>query len=242
MQDERDSAQQQLDRAIALEKTRAECEQLTADLAALVAEATKLLSDSDAVPTMFATTADAFVLPLEHAKQVLNNAPAEDAQFIHLNALVSEAKDAHSALLHRADIWRQFVAERDSATDQLEVMRAPLDEIELRRRRSFDEVLQDLEALKVCFLLFWHLEFIGIVLIASYNVLQCTIGYFHRLSVYVRVFFLFLMFFASYAILQVFDFCADLVWLPKLVWLMDFLVSVNLSCFKRGLIESAHLL
>uniref|UniRef100_A0A914S6V6 Uncharacterized protein n=1 Tax=Parascaris equorum TaxID=6256 RepID=A0A914S6V6_PAREQ len=129
IKDERDNAQQQLDRAIELEKTRAECEQLTADLAALVAEATKLLNDSEAVPTMFDITADAFVLPLEHAKQVLNNAPADDAQFIHLNALVSEAEDAHSALLHRADIWRQFVAERDSATDHLEAMRAPLDEI-----------------------------------------------------------------------------------------------------------------
>uniref|UniRef100_A0A915B118 KASH domain-containing protein n=2 Tax=Parascaris univalens TaxID=6257 RepID=A0A915B118_PARUN len=148
IKDERDNAQQQLDRAIELEKTRAECEQLTADLAALVAEATKLLNDSEAVPTMFDITADAFVLPLEHAKQVLNNAPADDAQFIHLNALVSEAEDAHSALLHRADIWRQFVAERDSATDHLEAMRAPLDEIELRSHRPLDEVLHDLEALK----------------------------------------------------------------------------------------------
>lgn len=149
MQDERDSAQQQLDRTIALEKTRADCEQLTVDLAALVAEATKLLSDSEAIPTMFATTADAFVLPLEHAEQLLNNAPTEDAQFIQLNALVSEAKDAHSALLHRADIWRQFVAERDSATDQLEAMRAPLDEIESRSLRPLEEVVRDFTILKV---------------------------------------------------------------------------------------------
>ncbi|VDM41139.1 unnamed protein product [Toxocara canis] len=127
----------------------ADAEQLISKLAALIAEANKLLNDSEAHPAMYRTIADEFVLPLEHVEQLLKDASSEDVQLIPLNALVPEAKDVHSALLRRADIWRQFVAERDAGNDQLEAMRRPLHEIISKPRRTLDEVLHDLETLKM---------------------------------------------------------------------------------------------
>uniref|UniRef100_A0A183U0G5 Dynactin subunit 2 n=2 Tax=Toxocara canis TaxID=6265 RepID=A0A183U0G5_TOXCA len=148
IEEDRDSAQQQLHHAVAAEKMHADAEQLISKLAALIAEANKLLNDSEAHPAMYRTIADEFVLPLEHVEQLLKDASSEDVQLIPLNALVPEAKDVHSALLRRADIWRQFVAERDAGNDQLEAMRRPLDEIESKSLRSSEEVLRDMNALE----------------------------------------------------------------------------------------------
>ncbi|VDK44324.1 unnamed protein product, partial [Anisakis simplex] len=148
IEDERNAAQQQLDDAIALEKMHGDAEQLTSDLEALIAEAERLLSDSEATPSMYSTSADAFVLPVENAEKVLKDAPKEDVKIMPLSALVGKAKEVHSALLHRANIWERFVAERDNANDQLEAMRGPLDEIESKPLRSSEEVMSDLNALK----------------------------------------------------------------------------------------------
>ncbi|KHN71341.1 hypothetical protein Tcan_02354 [Toxocara canis] len=58
IEEDRDSAQQQLHHAVAAEKMHADAEQLISKLAALIAEANKLLNDSEAHPAMYRTIAD----------------------------------------------------------------------------------------------------------------------------------------------------------------------------------------
>ncbi|KHN71615.1 Nuclear anchorage protein 1 [Toxocara canis] len=133
---------------VAKEKMLGDVEHLADELATLIAETNNLLSDAEAIPNMYASTADAFVAPLQRTHELLETVPKDEPHFDKLSNLVDEAKNLHSQLLQRADAWREFVIERDTATDQLEMMRKPLDDIENQPLRSADQVLLDLDTLK----------------------------------------------------------------------------------------------
>lgn len=146
-----EGAQEQLARIVAKEKMLADSEQLAHELTVLIDEASKLLNDAEAIPNMYASTADSFAIPLDRAHKLLEAVLQDEPQFNEFSNLVREAERLQSQLSQRADTWREFVAERDMSTDQLEAMRRPLDDIENKSLRSLDEVRLDLDVLKVGF-------------------------------------------------------------------------------------------
>uniref|UniRef100_A0A183VG65 KASH domain-containing protein n=1 Tax=Toxocara canis TaxID=6265 RepID=A0A183VG65_TOXCA len=148
LEEDLESARKQLAHMVAKEKMLGDVEHLADELATLIAETNNLLSDAEAIPNMYASTADAFVAPLQRTHELLETVPKDEPHFDKLSNLVDEAKNLHSQLLQRADAWREFVIERDTATDQLEMMRKPLDDIENQPLRSADQVLLDLDTLK----------------------------------------------------------------------------------------------
>ncbi|VDN88364.1 unnamed protein product, partial [Brugia pahangi] len=130
------------------EKMHEDCNHLYDELNALIKEGEEVLNDAEAIPTIYTTTMDAFVSPLEMATKLLQTMLENDEMAIRLKATVKDAKVLQANLSHHANLWLQFVDERDNATDQLEIKRKPLDEIGNKHIRSCEEVIDDLDKLK----------------------------------------------------------------------------------------------
>lgn len=128
---------------------REDANHLMDELCTMINEGRKLLEDSEAIPTMYSASSDAFTSPIESATQLLASAPENEETVVRLRPIVDDAKVIRLDLSQRADLWKQFVDERDNATDQLEAKRGPLDEIEMKTLRSYEEVAEDLDKLKV---------------------------------------------------------------------------------------------
>ncbi|VDO48963.1 unnamed protein product, partial [Onchocerca flexuosa] len=125
-----------------------DCNHLCDKLNALIKEGEEVLNDAEAFPTIYTTTLDAFVSPLEVATEMLKTMPENEDVAIRLNETVKNAKIVQANLSHHANLWSQFVVERDNATDQLETKRKPLDEIGNKQIRSYEQVADDLDKLK----------------------------------------------------------------------------------------------
>ncbi|EJW72179.1 hypothetical protein WUBG_16914 [Wuchereria bancrofti] len=130
------------------EKMHEDGNHLCDELNALIKEGQEVLNDAEAIPTIYTTTMDAFVSPLEMATKLLKTMPENEEMAIRLKATVNDAKAIQANLSHHANLWLQFVDERDNATDQLEIKRKPLDEIGNKHIRSCEEVIDDLDKLK----------------------------------------------------------------------------------------------
>uniref|UniRef100_A0A0R3RP41 Nesprin-1 n=1 Tax=Elaeophora elaphi TaxID=1147741 RepID=A0A0R3RP41_9BILA len=122
--------------------------QLYDELNALIKEGQEVLNDAESIPTIYATTSDAFMNPLEAATELLKIMPENDEIAIRLKTTVKDAKALQANLSHHANLWSQFVDERDNATDQLETKRKPLDEIGNKHIRPYEQVADDLDKLK----------------------------------------------------------------------------------------------
>ncbi|VBB34434.1 unnamed protein product [Acanthocheilonema viteae] len=118
------------------------------ELNTLIKEGQKVLNDAEAIPTIYATKSEAFISPLEAANELLKIMPKNDEMAIRLKTTVKDAKALQANLSHHANLWSQFVDERDNATDQLETKRKPLDEIGNKHIRSYEQVADDLDKLK----------------------------------------------------------------------------------------------
>ncbi|EPY72840.1 hypothetical protein CB1_078283001 [Camelus ferus] len=132
----------------AAEKMHENCSHLCNELNALIKEGEEVLNDAEAFPTIYTTTLDAFVNPLEVATEMLKTIPENEDVAIRLNETVMNAKIVQDNLSHHANLWSQFVVERDNATDQLETKRKPLDEIGNKQIRSYEQVSDDLDKLE----------------------------------------------------------------------------------------------
>ncbi|VBB32915.1 unnamed protein product [Acanthocheilonema viteae] len=141
---------------LAHEKICADSKALYDELEKLVKDGEKLLSDSEALPISYGSTADALSTLTEKAINLRINEPEiEQSQkliFKQLWELVDNAKDVQTQLIQRAYMWEQFVKERDSALEELNDIRGQIHEIDGRGMRRFDKMLDDLEALKVLYL------------------------------------------------------------------------------------------
>lgn len=135
---------------MAAEKTRDECNHLCEEMMGLLDEGRRVQTDADTMPSMYTTVSEAMVELLNKARQLLSdNINKEDEPYKRLDALVHESEIVQNDLSRRADLWREFVDERDAATEQLEEKRRPLEEIEGKQLRSYEQVSDDLECLKV---------------------------------------------------------------------------------------------
>ncbi|KAM3715802.1 Nuclear anchorage protein [Dirofilaria immitis] len=132
----------------AAEKIYEDGNHLCNELNALIKKGKEVLNDAEAIPTIYTTILDAFVSPLEMATELLNIMPENEEVAIRLKAIVKDAKILEANLSNHANLWSQFVNERDNATDQLEKKRKPLDEIGNKQIRSCEQVVDDLDKLK----------------------------------------------------------------------------------------------
>lgn len=151
LQADREAIEKQIADILAAEKMREDSVHLLEELRTLIEEGRKLLTDADAVPAMYSTLSDSFSGPLDRAAQLMPLGKENDEAVAELTAIANTAKQVQSDLSVRASLWTRFVDERDSATDELETKRVPLDVIERKPLRSYDEVAVDLEKLKVFF-------------------------------------------------------------------------------------------
>ncbi|MFH4975990.1 hypothetical protein AB6A40_002699, partial [Gnathostoma spinigerum] len=135
---------------IAAEKLQSETKQVLDELNMLVDEGRSLLKDSDAIPSMYETTANAFNEPLGHARDVLASAAnVQDPQMVQLQTVIEQAENVREDLLKRADLWREFRNVRDAAAEQLEQLQQPYDEVTQKPLRSLEEAVADFDHLKV---------------------------------------------------------------------------------------------
>lgn len=136
------------------EKMREDGNQLYNELNCLIEKGQEVLNDAEAIPTTYATTSEALMKSVEATTELLKIMPENDEIAIHLKTIVEDAKILQANLSHRADLWSQFVDERENATDQLEIKRKPLDEIGTKHIRPYEQVTDDLDKLKVCMKIF----------------------------------------------------------------------------------------
>lgn len=142
---------QQLSQLLTNEKMRSDGTALYDELLNLVEEGRNLLIDPEAIPASYSINSQVFNTPVEKAVEFLSGVPEDSKEPVirRLHDLVDEAKDMQAEMALRVDLWNQFVKEHDSSVEQLNGMRKPLEEIEERGMRTLDEMLQDLETLKV---------------------------------------------------------------------------------------------
>uniref|UniRef100_A0A915PLF1 KASH domain-containing protein n=1 Tax=Setaria digitata TaxID=48799 RepID=A0A915PLF1_9BILA len=147
---------EKLSQLLIQEKMSSECTMLCDELKNLLEYGQQLLNDSEALPTSFSSVSDSMTVPIEAAVKLLSNeVELEQIPETVINQLresLEKSKDVQTRLTHRADLWDQFVAERDSSLGKLNDIRMQLDEIERRKMRQFDEMLEDCETLKVIYL------------------------------------------------------------------------------------------
>lgn len=154
LQDDRKIVEERVNDLHAAEKMHEDGNHLCDELNALIKDGEEVLHDAEAIPTIYTTTLDAFISPLEAATELLKIIPENEEIALRLKATIKDAKTVQANLSHHANLWSQFVDERDNATDQLETKRKPLDEIGNKHIRSYEEVADDLDKLKVCMKIF----------------------------------------------------------------------------------------
>uniref|UniRef100_A0A1I7VDT4 Septation ring formation regulator EzrA n=1 Tax=Loa loa TaxID=7209 RepID=A0A1I7VDT4_LOALO len=148
LKDDRQIIEKRVNDMHAAEKMHEDGNHLYDELNALIKEGQEVLNDAEAVPTIYTTILDAFMSPLEAAAELLKRMAENEEMAMRLKATVKDARTLQTILSHHANLWLQFVDERDNATDQLETKRKPLDEIGNKHIRSYEQVVDDLDKLK----------------------------------------------------------------------------------------------
>uniref|UniRef100_A0A1I7VRT9 Dynactin subunit 2 n=1 Tax=Loa loa TaxID=7209 RepID=A0A1I7VRT9_LOALO len=131
LKDDRQIIEKRVNDMHAAEKMHEDGNHLYDELNALIKEGQEVLNDAEAVPTIYTTILDAFMSPLEAAAELLKRMAENEEMAMRLKATVKDARTLQTILSHHANLWLQFVDERDNATDQLETKRKPLDEMEI---------------------------------------------------------------------------------------------------------------
>ncbi|VDK21418.1 unnamed protein product [Anisakis simplex] len=144
-----ENAEKQRNQLIGKQETLTDAEQLVEALTVLIGKGNVLLSDAKADPSSYASTAELFEHPLKDAQMLIETASTKGIDLSQLNDMVRDAKCLHTQLVRRKDLWREFVIQRDMTLDQLEVIEGPLREITRKPVRPSNEVLLDLDELKM---------------------------------------------------------------------------------------------
>jgi DNA repair exonuclease SbcCD ATPase subunit len=128
------------------------------NLRQLIEQSEKALKDASAPPVLYQTvsqsanevvsTADAQIEALRN----LHNTQSQDED-IQATLADIETLKAHAVLLQKKlndhwCTWQTFLAERDSAANQLDNLRQPLNTVLTKELRPLNEVEQDVETLK----------------------------------------------------------------------------------------------
>lgn len=149
-QKQRELVEQCLAFIIAQDKLRQDSIAVLSELEKLIELGNQTLTDPQAIPSSYSSVANEFNTPLSNAEDLLSSKGFEGEPVLgQLKTLVEYAKEVQANLLNRATAWIKFTAERDSATDQLEAIREPIDTVEAKPLRSTQEVTDDLDYLKV---------------------------------------------------------------------------------------------
>lgn len=143
--DKRNKLQSALDNANALEKNRAEAAAVQNDLAELVKEAQRLLSDPEAIPDSFAPMSDNLKKATDAARDVVKNSPNADDDIVRALAdTVVAADDVIPQIDDRTKNWNEFVAAREDGDNKLAELQKPLDVIAEKPLRPLDKAVKDL--------------------------------------------------------------------------------------------------
>uniref|UniRef100_A0A1I7VMX8 KASH domain-containing protein n=2 Tax=Loa loa TaxID=7209 RepID=A0A1I7VMX8_LOALO len=138
------------------ERIFTDCKALYNELEKLIKHGQKLLNDSEALPDSYGSVSDALTTVIERAVNLRISEPKieqpQELVFEQLWKLIDEARDVQTLLIQRVYVWEQFVKEHDSSMEKLNGIRRHICEIEGRGMRRFDQMLDDLEALKVLYL------------------------------------------------------------------------------------------
>lgn len=149
-QKQRELVQQCLAFIIAQDRLRQDSVSVISELKKLIDLGNQTLADPQAIPSSYSSVANEFNAPLSNAEDLLSSKDFEHEPVIEqLKTVVEYAKEIQANLLNRSTVWIKFTTERDSATDQLEAIRVPIDSVEAKPLRSAEEVMDDLDYLKV---------------------------------------------------------------------------------------------
>jgi len=138
---------------IAHEKLQKDATDLSSELSKLTEAGKQLLADPQAIPSAYSGMANEFDGPMRETQALLSAdaARSEEPVIAQLSVLFGTAEEVQTNLSDRSHLWTRFANERDSATDQLEAVRSPIDTIESKPLRSSQEVAEDMNLLKVPF-------------------------------------------------------------------------------------------
>lgn len=137
---------------------------LISEIEKFIEKGNKILGDAQAAPNSYCREANESEQLFANAEELLSSNALGDKEILEkLMVLVDSGKGVRKELLDRYDLWNKFRTERDLATDKLEAIHEPIDEIMEKPLRLVPEVVNDLELLKVCLvdcfvILTWRFE------------------------------------------------------------------------------------
>lgn len=140
-------------------KQRQKATKLISEIEKFIEMGKKILIDAQAAPNSYCREANESEQLFDNAEELLkSNALSEKQLLEKLTSVVDSGKEVRKELLDRYNLWNKFRTERDIATDKLEAIHEPIDEMMEKPLRLASEVVHDLELLKVCLIFFYFVD------------------------------------------------------------------------------------
>jgi hypothetical protein len=115
----------------------------------LIALGRQQLGDVEAIPSAYGTIADDLAQELAAARTMAASMPEGDTAASNLRALIDLGDQVRMQLTQRAQIWQQFVRDRDDANARLDALHNVLNKAISNPQQPMEAVQDDVERLKV---------------------------------------------------------------------------------------------